>query len=168
MVSKYIFYTIDAVKIDQKTCFLHANLLFYVKCDTIINVLYPSIYSYSQDIPKWIKKDGIGLALILTLGFVQEFDRAEKANVDLYSLIQEEPMPTGHNGMDALLAGLIEWSCYNKKLLVPSWVNKDRFFAKPILHAFDTIGKTQYTIAHTPLAFFRHGVWIEKSSLQYI
>jgi hypothetical protein len=97
-------------------------------------------------------------ALRLIFGFADDFRGSSDAGKAL--LIADEPAPTGGSGFDALLAGAAEFFAREAGLPAPAWVNGPRRFAVPWYFVAASTGLHAYVLAHTPVTFGRHGVFM--------
>ena len=98
--------------------------------------------------------------------FVAEFERA--SSDDRPGLVADEPPTTGDRRWDALLAGVVEQSCFDHGVATPAWtLDPARFldqwwFVTPYrsLHASAFVA--------TPAALANRGVFIHGSSLESV
>ena len=99
-------------------------------------------------------------AIRLLFGFADDFRGSSRPGRS--ALVAAEPPSTGDPRFDAVLAATGEFFAAEGGIAVPGWVDgPDRFVepwwfvaSRPALHA--------YTLAHTPAAFARHGVFIAR------
>lgn len=99
-------------------------------------------------------------ALRLIFGFADDFRGSSRAGK--LELIAQNPPSTGDPRFDAALAGIAEMFSIEAGVQIPRWVNRESRFVEPwwfatSRHAFDA-----YTLAHTPAALARHGVFIAR------
>jgi transcriptional regulator with XRE-family HTH domain len=96
----------------------------------------------------------------LLFGFADDFRASSRPG--RIALIADEPASTGDPRFDAALAATAEFFAAEAGTEVPRWVDgSDRFVepwwfiaSRPAFHA--------YTLAHTPAAFARHGVFVAR------
>ena len=96
----------------------------------------------------------------LLFGFADEFrgsDQSGKA-----ALIAEEPALTGERKFDAALAGEAEFFAGEADLPIPAWVNSPSRFAVPWFFIASRPAFHAYVLAHTPIAFKGHGVFMPR------
>jgi len=99
-------------------------------------------------------------ALRLIFGFADDFRGSGDAGKAL--LIAGEPPATGNPGFDAALAGAAEFFADEAGLPVPQWVNGPGRFAAPWFFVTSSAALHAYVLAHTPIEFSAHGVFIAR------
>ena len=97
-----------------------------------------------------------GHALRLLFGFADDFRSSSRPG--RLALIREEPLSTGDLRFDAALAGLAEFFAADAGLALPPWVNAPGRFVEPFWFVARRPAFHAYVLAHTPVAFLRHGV----------
>jgi hypothetical protein len=99
-------------------------------------------------------------AVRLLFGFADDFrgsgDDAKAA------LIRDEPPPTGDLRFDAALAGEAEFFATEAGLPVPEWTTRPGRFAEPWWFVTSMQAFHAYVLSQTPVAFFRHGVFMAR------
>ena len=78
------------------------------------------------------------------------------------ALIAAEPPPTGDRRFDAALAGVAEFFAAEGDIDVPDWVEREQRFVEPWWFVASRPAFHAYTLANTPAAFARHGVFIAR------
>ncbi|MHB1998928.1 MAG: helix-turn-helix domain-containing protein [Solirubrobacteraceae bacterium] len=101
-------------------------------------------------------------ALRLLLGFADDFRGSSRAGQ--VELIRLKPDATGDARFDAALAGVAELLSIEAGLSTPAWVNEPDRFAEPWWFATSRRAFDAYTLAHTPAALARHGVFIAREA----
>ncbi|HTQ90274.1 MAG TPA: hypothetical protein VMK84_12360 [Streptosporangiaceae bacterium] len=96
----------------------------------------------------------------LLFGFADDF-RASSGTGKV-ALIADEPAPTGHRGFDAALAGAAEFFAGEAGLPVPGWVNGPGRYALPWFFVTSRPAFHAYVLAHTPIEFTAHGVFMAR------
>lgn len=117
-------------------------------------------------------------ALRLLFGFADDFRGSSRAGRSL--LIGEEPPLTGERRFDAALAGIAELFAaedpraparrkdsgagrtHAEPIAVPAWVNAPERFVEPWWFVTSRPAFHAYTLAHTPAALARHGVFLAR------
>ena len=105
------------------------------------------------------------MALRVALRFVE---LAEKASPELRAtMVAEVPRPTGDERFDALLAGLVEYSCAKQVELPPAWVNEGRFFLDRFWFPGGIRALEAEAFVWSPGSLKRHGVFVGQGALSY-
>jgi transcriptional regulator with XRE-family HTH domain len=97
-------------------------------------------------------------ALRLLFGFADDFRGSSRAG--RIELVRAKPDPTGDARFDAALAGVAELFAIEAEIPIPAWVNDAERFVEPWWFATSRPAFDAYTLAHTPAALARHGVFI--------
>jgi hypothetical protein len=103
-------------------------------------------------------------ALRLIFGFADDFRGSSRRGKAL--LIAAEPPPTGDGGFDAALAGAAEFFADEAGLPIPAWVDTPGRFAEPWFFVAPSVGLHAYVLAHTPIEFAGHGVFMAEEVFQ--
>jgi hypothetical protein len=101
-------------------------------------------------------------ALRLLFGFADDFRGSSRPGQ--LALIEPEPSPTGDSRFDAALAATAEFFAIESEIEVPRWVEGDDRFVEPWWFVTSRAAFHAYTLAHTPAAFARHGVFIDREA----
>jgi transcriptional regulator with XRE-family HTH domain len=99
-------------------------------------------------------------AIRLLFGFADDFRGSPRPG--RIALIAEEPPPTGDRRFDAALAGAAEFFAAEGGVQVPGWVEREQRFVEPWWFVASRPAFHAYTLANTPAAFARHGVFIAR------
>jgi hypothetical protein len=99
-------------------------------------------------------------ALRLLFGFADDFRGSGDAGKA--ELIAAEPAPTGDLGFDAALAAVAEFFAGEAGIPAPAWAEAPGRFAVPWWFVAPGPAFHAYVLAHTPAAFFRHGVFMAR------
>jgi len=99
-------------------------------------------------------------AIRLLFGFADDFRGSSRAG--RLSLIEDEPAPTGDARFDAALAGAAEFFASEEEIPSPAWVNGPTRFVEPWWFIASRQAFHAYTLARTPAAFARHGVFVAR------
>jgi transcriptional regulator with XRE-family HTH domain len=99
-------------------------------------------------------------AVRLLFGFADDFRGSSRAGG--IELIRDEPPPTGHARFDAALAGIAELFAAEGALPAPGWVDGPTRFVEPWWFLASRPAFHAYTLAHTPAALARHGVFMAR------
>ena len=99
-------------------------------------------------------------ALRLVFGFADDFRGSSRPG--RIALIAAEPPPTGDPRFDALLAGAAEFFASEAGLAAPGWVEEPARFLEPWWFVASRPAFDAYTLANTPAAFARHGVFVAR------
>lgn len=99
-------------------------------------------------------------ALRLLFGFADDFRGSSRAG--RLGLIRAEPDTTGDQRFDAALAGTAELFAIEAQVPIPAWVNEPDRFVEPWWFATSRPAFDAYTLARTPAALARHGVFIAR------
>jgi transcriptional regulator with XRE-family HTH domain len=96
----------------------------------------------------------------LLFGFADDFRGSSRAGRG--ALIATEPPSTGDPRFDAALAGTAEFFAAEGGIEVPDWVDGPERFVEPWWFVASRPAFHAYTLAQTPAAFARHGVFIAR------
>jgi transcriptional regulator with XRE-family HTH domain len=99
-------------------------------------------------------------AIRLLFGFADDFRGSPRPGK--IALIAAEPPPTGDRRFDAALAGVAEYFAAEGDIDVPDWVDREQRFVEPWWFVASRPAFHAYTLANTPAAFARHGVFIAR------
>jgi len=99
-------------------------------------------------------------AIRLIFGFADDFRGSSRPG--RRALIAVEPPSTGDPRFDATLAGAAEFFAAEAGIEVPAWVHGPDRFVEPWWFVASRPAFHAYTLAHTPAAFARHGVFIAR------
>ena len=99
-------------------------------------------------------------ALRLLYGFADDFRGSSRAGQ--VALLAEEPASTGDERFDAALAGAGEFFAAEAGIPAPAWVQAPERFVEPWWFVASRPAFHAYTLANTPAAFARHGVFIAR------
>jgi hypothetical protein len=105
-------------------------------------------------------------ALRLLFGFADDFRGSSRPG--RVALIDSEPVPTGDPRFDAALAGAAEFFAAESGLGVPEWVDGQDRFVEPWWFVASRAAFHAYTLAHTPAAFARHGVFVAREVFERV
>lgn len=83
------------------------------------------------------------------------------------SLVQDEPRPTGDERFDALLAGIVEYSCARHGMIAPAWVDDSSRFLETWWFVSGMRTLHANAIAHSPISLARRGVFLTEDALTY-
>lgn len=109
--------------------------------------------------------DTAGEATRLRLVF--EFLRgAGEDGLSLQSLVAAEPVLTGAEHFDALLAAIAEDLCVHAGVRPPDWVHDDSRFLDWVWWVSDLSSARAEALVHTPASYRRRGVMIARRDLQ--
>jgi transcriptional regulator with XRE-family HTH domain len=96
----------------------------------------------------------------LLFGFADDFRASSRPG--RCALIADKPPSTGDPRFDAALAAAAEFFAAEAGIAVPGWVNGPDRFVEPWWFVASRPAFHAYTLAHTPAAFARHGVFIAR------
>jgi len=99
-------------------------------------------------------------AIRLLFGFADDFRGSSRPGRS--ALIACEPPSTGDQRFDAALAATAEFFAAEGGVEVPDWVDGHDRFVEPWWFVASRPAFHAYTLAHTPAAFARHGVFIAR------
>lgn len=99
-------------------------------------------------------------ALRLIFGFADDFRGSPRPG--RVALIAEEPPPTGDARLDAALAGVAELFAREGCIPTPEWVEGPGRFVEPWWFVASRPAFHAYTLARTPAALARHGVFMAR------
>jgi len=95
-------------------------------------------------------------------------ERFEKSNeVTRQEIIAEQPSSTGSPRYDALLAGIVEYSCASHSLVPPAWVNDGRYFLHEFWFVAGIASLHADALVHSPISLARRGVFVTQGALEY-
>jgi hypothetical protein len=99
----------------------------------------------------------------LLYGFADDFRGSDETGKR--SLIAQEPPLTGHQGLDATLAGMAEFFAREAGMSSPPpWVSAPSRFAEPWYWIASHTWQHAYVLTRTPIVFKRHGVFIAREN----
>jgi transcriptional regulator with XRE-family HTH domain len=96
----------------------------------------------------------------LLFAFADDFRGSSRAGQ--IALIHDEPASTGDLRFDAALAGVAELFAGESSIAAPPWVQGPTRFVEPWWFVASRRAFDAYTLAHTPAALARHGVFIAR------
>jgi len=96
----------------------------------------------------------------LLFGFADDFRGSSRPGRS--ALVAAEPPSTGDPRFDAALAASAEFFAAEAGIEVPAWVDGPDRFVEPWWFVASRPAFHAYTLAHTPAAFARHGVFIAR------
>jgi transcriptional regulator with XRE-family HTH domain len=96
----------------------------------------------------------------LLFGFADDFRGSSRAGQ--IALVQAEPPSTGDARFDAALAGIAELFAGESAIAAPLWVEGPTRFVEPWWFLASRRAFDAYTLAHTPAALARHGVFMAR------
>ena len=96
----------------------------------------------------------------LLFGFADDFRGSSRAG--RIALVREEPPGTGDARFDAALAGVAELFAGESAIAAPPWVEGPGRFVEPWWFLASRPAFHAYTLAHTPAALARHGVFMAR------
>jgi len=96
----------------------------------------------------------------LLFGFADDFRGSSRAGK--IALVHEEPPTTGDARFDAALAGIAELFTGESAIAAPTWVDGPGRFVEPWWFLASRPAFHAYTLAHTPAALARHGVFMAR------
>ncbi|HEY1776084.1 MAG TPA: helix-turn-helix transcriptional regulator [Solirubrobacteraceae bacterium] len=99
-------------------------------------------------------------AIRLLFGFADDFRGSPRPGK--IALIAAEPAPTGDRRFDAALAGTAEYFATESGIDIPQWVEREERFVEPWWFIASRPAFHAYTLANTPAAYARHGVFIAR------
>jgi transcriptional regulator with XRE-family HTH domain len=99
-------------------------------------------------------------AIRLLFGFADDFRGSPRPGK--IELVAAEPPPTGDQRFDAALAAVAEFFAAEGDIDVPDWVDREQRFVEPWWFVASAPAFHAYTLANTPAAFARHGVFIAR------
>lgn len=120
----------------------------------------PSLAELSANIAEDVAKGRDDDAVRLLFGFADDFRGSSRPG--RLSLLVNEPDATGDRRFDAALAGLAEFFAIEAALPAPAWVNAPERFVEPWWFISSRPAFDAYTLANTPAAFARHGVFVAR------
>lgn len=119
-----------------------------------------SLKQIAQEISEDYGPDRDKNALRLLYGFADDFRGSRRPGK--VALLDEEPSLTGEARFDAALAGAAEHFAREAGLPSPGWVEAASRFVEPWWFTSSREAFDAYTLAHTPVSFARHGVFIAR------
>ncbi len=99
-------------------------------------------------------------AVRLLFGFADDFRGSSRAG--RIALVRDEPPGTGDARFDAALAGIAELFAGESSITAPPWVEGPGRFVEPWWFLASRPAFDAYTLAHTPAALARHGVFMAR------
>jgi transcriptional regulator with XRE-family HTH domain len=96
----------------------------------------------------------------LLFGFADDFRASSRPG--RHALIADEPVTTGDPRYDAALAATAEFFAAEGGIEMPNWVDGPGRFVEPWWFVASRPAFHAYTLAHTPAAFVRHGVFMAR------
>jgi hypothetical protein len=98
--------------------------------------------------------------------FLDQTDR--RTDAELAALIREPPGPTGSDRGDALLAGIAEHLAATRGLPCPRWVLDPARFLDRFWFVSPVLGFRAISLAQTPIALKRRGIFWPARSLERV
>ncbi|HTW41579.1 MAG TPA: helix-turn-helix transcriptional regulator [Solirubrobacteraceae bacterium] len=119
-----------------------------------------SLAELAQTIRKDLEQGRERDALRLLFGFADDFRGSSRAG--RLALLRDEPQRTGDARFDAALAGVAELFAAEGAIAAPAWVNGPERFVEPWWFVASRPAFHAYTLANTPAALARHGVFLAR------
>lgn len=119
-----------------------------------------SLADLARSIGRELASDGEAGALRLIFGFADDFRGSSRPG--RIALIAAEPPATGDPRFDAALAGTAEFFATEAGIPIPDWVSGPTRFVEPWWFIASRPAFHAYTLAQTPAAFARHGVFVAR------
>jgi hypothetical protein len=99
-------------------------------------------------------------AIRLLFGFADDFRGSPRPGK--IALVAADPPLTGDRRFDAALAGVAEFFAAEAGIDRPAWIEHEQRFVEPWWFVASRPAFHAYTLANTPAAFARHGVFIAR------
>ena len=126
----------------------------------------PPVTEFAQEIARALSEERRSLALRT---FIQLNDNLHASDsIRKQDMAINEPPLTGHEGYDALIAGIVEYYFIGSRLLLPDWVNNEnRSLLSPWYFEEFPFDKEDVQIS-TPECFANRNVFIRESELMSV
>jgi len=82
-------------------------------------------------------------------------------------MIKEQPDDTGDPRFDALIAGIVEYSCAVNRVAAPRWVQEEKYFLDTFWFVSGLESLHADAIVSSPISCKRRGVFLTQDSLTY-
>lgn len=100
------------------------------------------------------------------LDFVDDFRGSPTAGKRL--LVRDAPPTTESRSFDAALAGLAEFLCTEADISIPPWTDEPHRFAEPWWFVSGLRGLEATALRDSPIAFARHGVFLNEGAFDRV
>jgi len=125
----------------------------------------PTINDVSLAVAQCLADQDEASALRLALRFVERFD-VSGSDVRI-AIISEKPTETGSSRFDALLAAVVDYSCFVHLMAAPAWVDEPSRFLEEMWFPSNLKGLEADALAYSPTPFARRGVFLNSGALDY-
>lgn len=118
------------------------------------------------DVRTELESNGADAAWHRVLDFVDDFRGSSIAGRRV--LVADPPALTGDSRVDAACAGLAEFLCTESGIPIPTWTSQPERFAEPWWFVTGRPGFEAMALRDSPIAFARHGVFLNEGALDRV
>ena len=86
----------------------------------------------------------------------------------MWSLVQDAPPLCGDTRFDAAMAAIVEQLCTEAHLAIPEWTDEAGRFVEPWWFVSGLPGFEAMALRDSPIAFARHGVFVNEGALDRV
>ena len=124
-----------------------------------------TIKETAKSISQCLKNNAPNEAIRLALRIHEHYQRS---SVDArLEMIKEQPDDTGDPRFDALIAGIVEYSCAVNRVAAPRWVQEEKYFLDTFWFVSDLESLHADAIVSSPISCKRRGVFLTQDALTY-
>lgn len=120
----------------------------------------------AKDVAALLADEGSSSAWRRLLDFVDDF--RESSVPGRRWLVEDPPPSTGDGRFDAALAALVEFLCTEASTSFPSWTDEPERFAEPWWFVSGMRGFEAMAFRDSPIAFARHGVFVNDGAFDRV
>jgi len=124
-----------------------------------------TVNEVAEVVAECLKTGDSSAALRVAFRFVEHYDKADWDT--RRRITAQPPSTTGSDRFDALLAGIVEYSCATHQAVAPSWVDEDRFFLSQWWFVSGVASLHANALVHSPISLARRGVFVTQGALNY-
>ena len=149
-----------------------ARLLDAAGCDLVVESRprvrrgAMTISEAAISVGEMVEGEGPRKAWRALLDFVDDFRGSSTAG--RVWLVTASPAPTGHRGLDAGIAGLIEFLCEEGDIPYPAWTDETERFVEPWWFVSGLRGFQAMALRDTPVPLARHGVFVNEGAFDRV
>ncbi len=125
----------------------------------------PSAKEAADEVAKCLASGGESLARRLIYRFIEHYDNADWE--DRTRMVDERPETTGNTKLDAMIAATVEYSCATRRVAAPAWVNELQYFLDQFWFVSGVSSLVADAIVHSPIAYARRAIFLNRESLTY-
>jgi transcriptional regulator with XRE-family HTH domain len=120
----------------------------------------------SQEVREILRHEGDAGAWRRLLDFVDDMRGSSTAGKG--SLVEEAPPSCEDSRFDAAMAAFVEQLCTEASMAIPAWTDEPERFVEPWWFVSGLPGFEAMALRDSPIAFARHGVFVNEGALDRV